>query len=68
MDGTVTDRDRDRYRFLQDNNLLYEYQYGFRQKRSTVDTVTEFVKDRLLALDNNEHTFAGLFFRFRQNI
>ena len=49
------------YSFLQDHNLLHKYQYGFRKKRSTVDAVTEFVKDRLLALDNNEHTVAVFF-------
>ncbi len=46
------------YTFLNNNNLLYKNQYGFRKRHSTIDAVTEFVKDTLLAYDNQEFRIA----------
>ena len=46
------------YSFLNDNDILYRHQYGFRKGHSTADAVTQFVKDTLLAYDKNEHTLA----------
>ena len=46
------------YSFLNDNDLLYQHQYGFRKGHSTSDAVTQFMKDALLAYDKNEHTLA----------
>ncbi len=37
------------YTFLNENNRLYQKQNGFRKKNSTIDAVTECVKDTLLA-------------------
>ena len=44
------------YSFAPDHNLLYKCQYGFVKRHSIVDADTKFVKDRHLALDNNEYT------------
>ena len=32
------------YRFLQDGNIFYKHQYGFRRKHSTVHPITHFIK------------------------
>ncbi len=37
------------YSFLNDNDILYRHQYGFRKGHSTFDAVSQFVKDTLLA-------------------
>ncbi len=43
---------------LHSKNRLYKHQYGFRKKHSTIDPVTQFINDSLLAYDNNEYTLA----------
>ena len=44
------------YRYCNDKGILYESQYGFRNKRSTVNAVTEFVLKTLSNLDNKKTT------------
>ncbi len=39
------------YGFLNDNDLLYQHQYGFRKEHSTTDVVTQFMKDSVLTYD-----------------
>ena len=41
-------------RFLQQNNILYEYQFGFRQHYSTTFALIDVVDDIYKDLDNNE--------------
>ncbi len=48
------------YSVLNDNGRLYRYQYGFRKKKSTVDAVSQFINDSLLAYDNSEYTLCSL--------
>ena len=48
------------YYFLQMNNLFCESQYGFRQNRSTVNAISEFINDTVTSLDNRESTL-GVF-------
>ena len=43
------------YSFLTPSNILYDGQYGFRPKRSTIDAITEFTADVLPLLDKKEH-------------
>ena len=42
------------YSFLTKYNVLYDSQYGFRPKRSTIDAITEFTSELLPILDINE--------------
>ena len=46
------------YSFLTASNILYDGQYGFRPKRSTIDAMTEFTADVLPLLDKKEHCLA----------
>ena len=39
------------YYFLITNSILYDKQYGFRPKRSTIDAITEFTAGILPSLD-----------------
>ena len=48
------------YCFLKKHNLLYHSQYGFREKRSTVDAVTELMSNILLGFEKRKMTL-GLF-------
>ncbi len=48
------------YGFLNNTNRFYKHQYGFRTKHSTTDAIAQFIKDTLLAHDNNEFTIAVL--------
>ncbi len=48
------------YSFLKKNNILYKHQYGFQKDNSTVDAVTQFIHDTLLAIDNKQFTI-GIF-------
>ena len=43
------------YSFLSKYNILYDKQYGFRPKRSTIDAITEYATDVLNCLENKEH-------------
>lgn len=42
------------YNFLHLNGTFYKSQYGFREKRSTIDAITEFVNDATTSLENKE--------------
>ncbi len=42
---------------LEQINRFYNYQYGFRQKRSTITAVTEFVSDTLQAFNEKIQCF-----------
>ena len=42
------------YSFLTKYNVLYDSQYGFRPKGSTIDAITEFTSELLPTLDINE--------------
>ena len=46
------------YNFLETHNILYQSQYGFRKKHSTIHAVTEFVSNTTQALDNKQSTIA----------
>ena len=46
--------------FLDDNKILYKYQFGFRAKHSTTQAVTEIVDNLLEELDNGKVT-AGIY-------
>ena len=46
------------YNFLESHELLYDNQFGFRRKHSTIDAVTKFVTDTCKSLDDNESTLA----------
>jgi hypothetical protein len=48
------------YNFLNTNNVFYPSQYGFRKKHSTLNAVTEFAYDTLMAFDNQKYTL-GVF-------
>jgi len=41
-------------KFLEINNILYRYQFGFRKKYSTVLAVIDVVEDILVHLDRQE--------------
>ena len=51
---------RNMYSFLVRNNVLYTSQYGFREKHSTVNAITELVCDITNAIENKENTL-GVF-------
>ena len=40
------------YSFLQQHDILYDGQFGFRPKHSTIDAITKFVSNVLEAVDN----------------
>ncbi len=42
------------FSFLLKHNILYDKQYGFRPKRSTIDAITEFTADILPSLDGKQ--------------
>ena len=42
------------YSFLQQHNILYDGQFGFRPKHSTIDAITKFVSNVLEAVDNRK--------------
>ncbi len=46
------------YTVMSSKNRLHQKQYGFRKQRSTIDAVTDFVKNTLLAHINHEFTAA----------
>jgi hypothetical protein len=46
------------YFFLDQNNILYENQYGFRKKHSTIDAVTKFVTDVSNCMDEKLSSLA----------
>lgn len=46
--------------FLEKNNILNDYQHGFRQGRSVITAATDFIESVLDSLDNHEQT-VGLF-------
>ena len=48
------------YEFLEKQNILYEFQYGFRKGHSTEHALIEIVDKIKLAMDNNELT-CGIF-------
>ena len=48
------------YNFLEKYNILYEFQYGFRQGHSTSHALVEIVDKIKFAMDNNEMT-CGIF-------
>jgi len=43
---------------VQKHKLLYEVQFGFRLKRSTIDALTKLISDVLLSLDKKEDYLA----------
>ena len=49
---------RRRYSFITKHEILYDGQYGFRSKRSTIDALTEFVANVLPTLDNGGNCVA----------
>ena len=48
------------YAFINDNNILYKYQFGFRQKYATNMALITLVDKIMKSLDNNEYV-VGLF-------
>lgn len=48
------------YIFFEHGNILYESQYGFREKHSTSQAVLEFITDTIEALENRKSTL-GIF-------
>ena len=46
------------YGFVTKHEILYDGQYGFRPKHSTIDALTEFVSNALPALDNSGNCLA----------
>ena len=46
------------YSFIAKHEILYDGQYGFRSKRSTIDALPEFVANVLPALDNGGNCLA----------
>ena len=46
------------YKFLIENKVLYNSQYGFRSKHSTSDAIAELVSNILTGFDNKEMTLA----------
>ena len=41
---------------MNNHNLLYDGQYGFRAKFSTINAITDLTGNILKSLDNKEHT------------
>jgi len=48
------------YNFLDQHNVFFKSQYGFRPKHSTINAITELTSNISLNLDNNQHTVAVL--------
>jgi len=48
------------YTFLDNNDLIYESQYGFRPKHSTIDAIIEFINKVCTAIEKSE-TSVGVF-------
>ena len=46
------------YHFLEQYDVLYENQFGFKTKHSTIDAVTKFATDVSLSLENKQSTLA----------
>ena len=46
------------YGFLNVNNILYDSQYGFRPKHSTIHAVTQFISDSIHGFNDNEQTLS----------
>ena len=46
------------YNFLQKEQLLYNSQYGFRTKHSTINAITEFVGKVLNGFENDQYTLS----------
>ena len=46
------------YHFLQQNDIFYRSQYGFRNSRSTIDAITKFVNDSITSLEAKESTIS----------
>ena len=44
--------------FLEQNNILYSNQYGFRAKRSTIDAITKLTTDVAISLEEKESVLA----------
>ena len=45
-------------KFLKQNNLLCDRQYGFRKNRSTTDAITDFIGDVIKKLDDKQSVHA----------
>jgi hypothetical protein len=43
------------YKFLTNNNLLNDYQFGFRSNTNTVDTITSFLGNLIQKIENGEY-------------
>ncbi len=43
------------YSFIEKHDILYDNQYGFRPKRSTIDAITKLVSDVITATDNRKY-------------
>ena len=48
------------YSFMHMQNIFFPSQFGFRQKHSTINVITEFTSNVLSSRDKKEHT-AGVF-------
>jgi len=48
------------YTFITDNNILYEYQFGFRKKYSTTLALIDVIDNIYCNLDNDD-TVVGIF-------
>ena len=46
------------YSFCENNKILYDNQYGFRPKHSTIDEVSKFTADIVSSLESNMITYA----------
>ena len=46
------------YSFCENNKILYDNQYGFRPKHSTIDAVSKFTADIVSSLESNMITYA----------
>ena len=46
------------YKYLQINKILYNSQYGFRNRHSTIDAITEFSANILYGFDSRKYTLS----------
>ena len=46
------------YHFLEQQNILYTNQFGFRRKHSTIDAVTKFITDVVQSFEHKQSTLA----------
>ena len=51
------------YNFLEDNNIIYDYQFGFRQGHSTIHAVQTAISSVITSLNSSYHTM-GIFIDF----